>query len=322
MKRIWTYIIAAALFILAIPAIALLPSGVTHDKPPEGRYYPVLDVESGKVMKLEPTEYIKGVVAAEMPIDYHIEALKAQAVAAHSYTLSQLAYSMDNPRPEQNGALLSTDSNEFQAYASLEKRKIMWGSSFEANEILLTTAVESVIDIVMTYNGAPISAAFCALSNGITEDAENVWGGKAEYLVSVLSEGDKLSPDYISQTEFSDGELATAIAAVYPEVRFSRDREKWFSELERSQSGNVLSLKAGTVKMSGSELRKALSLKSADFTISHNNNKFLFTTKGYGHGVGMSQYGADYMARQGADYREILSHYYTGISYEKIKAAV
>lgn len=318
MKKLWTYLIAFALFLLVIPALALFPLSDKAQKP-EGRYYSVKDENSGKILYLTPLDYIKGVVAAEIPIDYHTEAIKAQAVAAHSYALSQAASSLDEMDEALDGALFSTNPDKFQAYLSQDERRTVWGKSFEKNEEILENAVKSVIDEILVYDGAPAAAAFFAISNGKTESAENVWGRSLPYLVPVTSEGDSLSPDYKSVEVFTDKQLASLLAAGFPDIKFNRDREKWFSEIEKSESGNVISLKVGNTEMSGVELRDLLSLRSQCFEFSQQDGVFTFTVYGYGHDVGMSQYGADFMARQGKSYKEILQWYYSGTKLEKIK---
>lgn len=345
MRKLVFVLLTAAAFILIIPSFALIgqpqelfdkassTSSVASPSNPKSStieddsskaddmpntdsaldHYLIQDDATGEVFKLTPTEYIIGVVAGEMPALYHEEALKAQAVAAHSYALRQIGDTLKKADPSMQGAYLSTDPARFQAYLSKEGRTKYWGDAAAVYEEKLTAAVEAVIGLAMTYNEEPILAAFHAISSGTTESAETVWGQAVPYLVPVKSEGDELSPQYESEQLLTDTEIAHSLQKAYPEIKFSKDRAKWFTEIVYTQSNTVNTLKAGSIPLTGIELRKALGLRSACFTITVKPDGFLFSTRGYGHDVGMSQYGADYMARQGKSYKDILSHYYPGV---------
>lgn len=357
MRRFISVLLTAIAFILIIPSFALIgqprelfekpPTSSISDTPTDDKtpppsndnstnntgdtddiigadslskldFYLVQNDTTGEVLKLSPVEYIVGVVAGEMPALYHEEALKAQAVAAHSYALRQIGDTLKKNDPEMQGAYLSTDPTRFQAYLSKEERKNYWGDAANVYEEKVTKAVSEVIEFAMTYEEEPILAAFHAISSGTTESAETVWGQSVPYLVPVQSEGDALSPQYEAEQLLTDTEVAHSLQKAYPDIKFNKDRSKWFTELTYTPSGTVSTLKAGNVSMTGIELRKALGLRSACFTIALKDTGFLFSTRGYGHDVGMSQYGADYMARQGKSYKEILEHYYPGVELEKI----
>ena len=158
----------------------------------------------------------------------------------------------------------------------------------------------------------PIVAAYHAISSGTTESAENVWGNELSYLVPVDSSGDIHAQGYQKTVTFSKDELKKLLETYQPTPNLSQDPSEWLSILERSGSGYVTLIRVGDVQMSGIEFRELLGLRSSDFDFSFDGETFTFTTTGYGHGVGLSQYGADYLARQGKTYQEILEHYYSG----------
>ena len=273
----------------------------------DNRFYLVENHLTGELMALSPEDYLIGVVAAEMPASYHSEALKAQAVAAHSYALRQIG--------ELDGAHLSTDPEHFQAYLSPSERQAAWGDNASLYESKISGAVSEVLDQVMVSDGEPIAAAFHAISSGRTEDAANVWGQSIPYLEPVESPGDLLSPDYESQIFFPEAEAANTLLDAFPGLRLSEDRSLWFTELQKSDSGRVLSLTVGDQQTSGQVLRELFQLPSAAFTVEPQSDGFQFTCYGRGHGVGMSQYGADYLARQGCSWRDILTYYYKNVIF-------
>ncbi|MEG0693712.1 MAG: stage II sporulation protein D [Oscillospiraceae bacterium] len=330
MRKFTSFILFSVFLILIIPAFALLGGDIKSNVPKqnnpisktdyeENNFYLVKNVDTNEVMRITPSDYIKGVVAAEMPIDFHSEALKAQAVAAHTYALRQIDEQLKNPNPDLDGAYLSTDYTKFQAYSSNEDLKTKWGKDFNLNYKKLSECVDSVINEVLTYEDAPIAAAFHSISSGKTESAKNVWGQDISYLSPVVSVGDELSPSFENTVTLTDQEVAHAILQEFPDAKFPKDRSKWFVITKKSESNTITEIKIGSVTTTGKVIRELLKLKSANFTVDFKDSSFTFVTSGYGHGVGMSQYGADYMARQGSDYKEILLHYYSGVSIDPIK---
>ncbi len=329
MKKYLTFFLVLIFLILVIPAFSLLkrPQEIPPETPslpkpaasslPEealenNRFYLVQDHQTGETLRLTPEEYIRGVVAAEMPVSFHTEALKAQAVAAHTYALRQISASLQNPSSDLNGAYLSTDPAHFQSYFSVEEMKSRWGDQFAVNYQKICEAVDPVIGQILTYEKEPIISAFHSISGGITESAQTVWGQEVSYLVPADSPGDELSPHYETQTVLTAAEVRHALASAYPDIALPESPAEWLSIQEHSSSGTVTLLTAGNQTLTGTELRSLLNLRSAQFQIRYDDGNFTFTTFGYGHGVGMSQYGADYLARQGYSYDEILRHYYTG----------
>lgn len=268
-----------------------------------------------KTVSLSLFEYTCGSVAAEMPITYEDEALKAQAVACITNALRL----KDTGGFDVDGADISDDTSTHQGYMSLNERKEKWGDSFEKYEEKLEKAVKLVEGKALYYDGKLCIAAFCAISTGTTETAENVWGSAVPYLVSVKSSGDALSPSYSVTAQYSLSQTKECLEKLGLKTDGLNDLSDIFSDIKKSSAGTVLNIKAGEKEFTGEDLREAFSLKSAAFDVKCSNDSVTFTTYGYGHGVGMSQYGADSMAKRGFDYEEILKHYYKGAAVKEIK---
>ncbi|MCK8816387.1 stage II sporulation protein D [Natroniella sulfidigena] len=254
----------------------------------------VYDNVNDQILLLELEEYLKGVVAAEMPANFEFEALKAQAVAARTYALKNL----------EEGQQLTTDSTIDQAWVSKAELIDRWGS---LNYLLywakISAAVEETEGLIIKYQGELITAAYHSTSGDYTEAAVNVWGSNLPYLQSVASEYEEESPYYQYQQFFSIEEFNRKLGI---NSNFAQQIEI----LERSASGRVLKLKIGDHLFSGREFREQLGIRSTNFFIEQDDEQVRIITSGYGHGVGMSQYGADGMAANGYDFREILEHYY------------
>ena len=265
--------------------------------------------ENGKIERFDEREYVIGALAAEMDISCHEEALKAQACACYTY----MRYLKDTGDGERfNGADVSDDSSECQGYLDENARREKWGDDYEENEKKAEKAVDAVLGKLITYEDKPILAAYHGISAGTTEDAETVWGKEYPYLKSVESAGDRLSADYSKTVVLSLSDFTERVIKI-KDVNLKGDAENWLGKTETSENGYVKSLYLGSTKVSGTDFRKAFDLPSSNFTINYDNGKFTVRTLGSGHQVGMSQYGADYMARQGFDWKEILKHYYTNV---------
>lgn len=265
-------------------------------------YISVMLTKTGKTAEMDMREYVIGCVAGEMSPEYHEEALKAQAVAC--YTFSQYIKERDKGK---SGADISDDSGVYQAYIDKDERKKKWGDGFEKYESAVESAVDAVLGQQILYDGKPVMAAFFDKCSGTTESAENVWGKKLPYLVSVPSDGDKLSPQLESETKLTVEEFKKAFNG--KNIDFSSENQL-VNITERFDSGIVRTVSVSGTEMSGTDFRTLLKLKSADFSAENDGENVIITCRGNGHFVGMSQYGADYMARQGSSYREILLHYY------------
>lgn len=255
------------------------------------------DTSTGEIKNIELEDYIVGVVAGEMPASFNEEALKAQAIASRTYAM----YKMKN----SNGTYdLVTDKTN-QVYITEDKMKSLWQENFDYYFEKIKKAVYDTKDLIMTYNGDIILSLYFARSNGKTEDAILVFGSNEEYLKSVESPEENLTSEVtISKDKFCN------------KLNISCDAIN-ISNVLKSSSGRINSLNINGKTFKGTEIRTLFDLKSTDFDITI-DSEIKFITKGYGHGVGMSQYGANKLAQNGKNYEEILKHYYQNINIEKI----
>ena len=254
-----------------------------------------------KVENVAAEDYIFGVLAAEMSPSSEPEALKAQSVAAYSFALYR-------KESRQNADYDLTDSYRTdQSYLTESALKEKWGASYEKNAEKIKAAVSAVSGRYLSYGGAPALALYHSLSGGKTNACADVFGSDLPYLVSVGSESDVLSPDYKSVFSFSEDELNRKLAGIK-----EASGGDLFSALQVAESGAVKEIKFAGVSVTGTKLSGLLGLPSPNFTVSYGAGAYTFTCFGKGHGVGMSQYGAQQAALAGADWREILSHYYPG----------
>ncbi len=276
------------------------------DSPEQISTVKVMSANSNNITEMPLKEYLVGVVAAEINAAYHEEAIKAQTIASHTLLL----YVKEHKSNALKGADISDSSDTHQGYLSIDDQKKKWGDNFEKYHGKIEKCVEEVINLTLQYNGEYINAAFHAISNGKTENCADVWGGKFPYLTSVSSIGDKLSPAYQSQVTVTEKEFKEKLKN--HNIIFSDDPKKWIEKITNTETGMVKTIQICGTTLKGTEFRSLFSLKSSTFTYEYKDKEFIFTVNGYGHGVGMSQYGSDYMARQGFNYKEILKHYYQG----------
>ncbi len=260
----------------------------------------VLISETKEIKEMPIEDYLFGVVAGEMPALYESEALKAQAVCAYTFALWRQKENADKDYD------ISDDYTADQCYISPEAAREKWGSKADEYENKIRGAIAEVKSQRLTYNGEIILSVYHAVSSGKTESAKNVWGKDYPYLQSVASISDKLANNYISSANFTAEQVCNKLSVNLTESLSG------FTDFTRTDSGTVKTVKVGAKEFKGSEIRKALDLKSSNFEIAFKDNAFVFTVYGYGHGVGMSQNGANEMAKQGSTYEEILKHYYTG----------
>lgn len=255
---------------------------------------------NGSIITLSLEEYVIGVVGAEMPASFNQEALKAQAVVARTYAMNAIS----------SGKKL-TDTVTTQSYKDNNQLKRQWGKSYNTYYNKIKKAVNSTKGICLTYNGKYIYAVYHSTSNGKTEDAKNVWGKSYPYLKSVSSTWDKNVSSY-QKTITKEFNNINKILGL-------NINESTKININKNKSGRVSTINIGNKKYTGTTFRNLLGLRSADFDISIKNNQVKITTRGYGHGVGMSQYGANEMAKSGKTYKQILNHYYTNVKYKTIK---
>lgn len=274
-------------------------------------------LDGGSVRDMALDAYLLGVTAAEMPASFEPEALKAQAVAARTYTLYQLASGGNHG----DAADVCTDSACCQAYTSLEDARLRWGEEADVYEQKIRAAVADTDGEVILYGGVPILAVFHASSAGLTRSAGQVWQSDLPYLRPVDSpENGETVPSYYSRVEFTAAEVKEKLLAKVPDAVFSDDKSTWLKNAVRDSAGSVEHVDAGGVTVKGSTVRGALGLRSACFEWELQDGRFVFYVTGHGHGVGLSQYGANAMAAAGADHMAILTHYYTGVTVERYGA--
>lgn len=264
------------------------------------------------VQELSMQEYLCGVLLSEMPSDFDAQARRAQAVAARTFTAKrQLS-------PKHENAAVCEDFSCCQAWTSTQALKEKLGDSFEAVWQEARQAVMDTAGEVLLYDGALIDAVYFSCSGGKTEPALAVWGTDVPYLQSVESPGEQDAPRYFSEAVFSPEEFSALLQSENENADFSGKPETWLGALTRSDGGGVLSYAIGGADFSGTDLRRIFSLRSTNFTLSYQDGAFCFDVLGFGHRVGLSQYGAQAMAELGFSYRTILQYYYRGTHVETL----
>lgn len=264
-------------------------------------------LKDGKISEYDINDYIFGVVAAEMPALYEKEAIKAQAVAAYTFAL----YKKDTASGNYD---ITADPKTAQCFITREEAAERWGEKAKEYEQKIDSCIAEVAGQRLTYGSKPIFAAFHAISSGTTNNCVDVWGGDLPYLKSVDSAGDCLADGYLSEISFTDKEIAEKLKNI---TTASGEAKNYFSDIKTTDNGYVKEINYCGKTISGSKLCELLGLRAANFEINFTDGAFNFKVKGYGHGVGMSQTGADYMAKQGSTYEEILLHYYTDAKLQK-----
>ena len=272
-----------------------------------------LAVKNGDAVEIMALDvYLQGVVRGEMPASFELEALKAQAAAERTYIYYQLAAGRKEAHPNAD---VCTDPSCCNAWLSEEAAREKWGGDFDGWESRIEEAVATTDGQVALYDGQPILAVFHSSSAGKTAGAGDVWSGDMPYLRSVDSpEGEETVPNYYSAAEFTAAEAKALLAQAHPELTFSGGPDKWFGAVEKDESGRVGTVEVCGAPLRGVEVRRIFSLRSACFTIDAAADRVTFRVTGYGHGVGMSQYGANELARQGRTWQEILLWYYADVT--------
>lgn len=253
---------------------------------------------TGIIEHISLEEYIIGVVGAEMPASFHEETLKAQSLLARTYILKKL-----------NTNTVVTDNESTQAYKDIEQLKQLWGNSFDTYYNKIKDAVNATKDQVITYHGTLIEAVYHSTSNGITENAVDVWGTSFPYLISVDSHWDLQASSYLREKQM---DLTTINQILGTNI----NQDTVLEVVSKTTGNNILKYKIDETTYDALMLRSLLGLRSTDFDIIINNDIVSFVTRGYGHGVGMSQYGANGMAKEGFTYKDIITHYYPGVTIE------
>ena len=274
----------------------------------------LLHKKNGQVEEVNLEDYLCNVVSAEMPADYELEALKAQAIVARTYTI----YKMKNKK--HDNADICDDSTCCQAWISKEDRLAKWEESKrESNWQKIEQCVNETKGKIVTYQNEPINAFFHSNSGGTTEIPINVWGGSGyPYLQVVQTAGEEGYTQYSSEVTLSQQELIDKLKTKYPDIQIDFQNQEDIKILEYTDSNRVKTVKFGNHNLSGVETRSLLGLRSTNFEVTRENENIKFSVKGYGHGVGMSQTGANTMAKQGSKAEDIINHFYIGVEIKEI----
>jgi stage II sporulation protein D len=299
-------IIYLTILIIGIPSLTtlikpkIIEKQYTFEKTTKVR---VKRVNKNIIETIPLEKYLIGVLSGEMPVSYELEALKAQAVAARTYTLNK----MDMNKELEYDIV---DNTNDQMYLDEDYLKENWGNMYEEYRNKIKQAVEETSGEYLTYDGKIIKAFFFSTSSGKTENCKDVFGENLPYLVSVSSEWDENSPSYIDKKEFTKEEFYEKLNLPY--------KEELNIEISRNNTNSINTININGNIMKGTDFRYELNLRSTNIEIAQENNKILITSKGFGHGVGLSQYGAQELALKGYKYDEILKHYYQGTEFKKI----
>lgn len=330
MKKIFLYILCLVLICFLIPILFTKRNNTTqtvvveeHEEIPQkvtydyGKYNKVklLHTKTGEVEEIGLDEYLLGVVSSEMPANFENEALKSQAVVARTYTM----YKILNGSKHEN-ADICDDSTCCQAWISKEDRINKWKEEERnSNWAKIENAVYSTKGKIITYDNKPINAFFHSNSGGTTDTATAVWGGtNYPYLQAVQTSGEDTYSQYNSEVTVTKEEFVSKIKEYHSDLEIDFSLENQIEILEYTDGERVKNIKIGNLQLSGVEIRTIFGLKSAKFNIKIEGDEIKFTVIGYGHGVGMSQTGADSLAKQGKTYEEIIHHFYTGVEIKDI----
>ena len=318
MKKILFYGLFIICLIIIMPIIfsnlktqEVYSNEIIDEKFDYGEYSNIklLHTENGEIEELNLDEYLYGVVSSEMPASFDMEALKAQAVVARTYTI----YQIKNGGKHENADLCDS-SLCCQAWISKENRLARWEDNLkEEYWKKITTAVNETKGKVILYNGEPINALFHSNSGGKTELSLNVWGGNFPYFQTVETSGEENYTSYNSEVEISKDDLVKIMLENYSDFKIDFSKENYIQIIELTEGNRVKKIKIGNKELSGVEARKVFNLKSAKFDVSINGDLIKFSVNGYGHGVGLSQCGSDSLAKQGKNYAEIIKYYYKDV---------
>ncbi|MBQ7284564.1 MAG: SpoIID/LytB domain-containing protein [Oscillospiraceae bacterium] len=276
--------------------------------------YDLYNLATQEMCSMDVISFLVGCAACEMPAYYEEEAIKAQMVACHSYYL----YCVENGVPHED-LNLSFDERYMQKYASKQRLQEYWGMSFNEYYEKFLRCANEVADYVLTYDKKAALTTYYAVSCGKTQTSENEWGYGLDYLLCVESPDDVLSDDYLKVNVFSADNMRDRLMTTFTGFELSSENpEEWFGEILYNESGYVTSVEVADVKITGQQLRRCLELPSACFMIFFEDGEFSVATKGYGHGVGLSQFGANKMAENGTDWKNILKHYFPRTDISKI----
>ncbi|MUK89675.1 stage II sporulation protein D [Ornithinibacillus sp. L9] len=316
------FIVGLIVIILVIPTLIVVPS-ISKDQyqastmEQESEYEDLLETDSAVTVSVMRTQtnsiedvpletYVSRVVASEMPAEFEMEALKSQALAARTYIVNKLIYQEEDAESDVSDSIFD------QVYKSEDELRDIWGKNYNSNMKKIAEAVAATEGKILTYNNSPIDPQFFSTSNGYTENSEDYYSNEIPYLRSVESPWDEASPYFLDQETFEIADVENKLEIDLP------DNNQFAIETTRTESNRVKELKLGEYTFSGRDVRDALELRSSDFTIEQKNDYLIFKTKGNGHGVGMSQYGANGMAKEGKTYEEIVTYYYKDVEISTV----
>ena len=341
MKKILLYILSFIILFFILPIIFTITpkaeteevvsniENVTQEQPEQEVETTIYDYQkyktiklfhsgSGQIEELPIDEYLYGVVSSEMPANFEIEALKAQAIVARTYTIYQIM----NNSGKHPGADICDNSSCCQAWISKDERLSKWApEEAESNWNKIVDAVNSTSGKIITYQNKPINAFFHSNSGGKTESSLNIWGGiDYPYLKSVETAGEEGYTQYSSEAKFTKEELLNKLKEKYEDCEIDYSQENCIQILEYTTSGRVKTIKFGNKEIAGTEARTILELRSTNFTFTISEDEIIFSVIGYGHGVGMSQTGADALAKSGSNCEEIIKHFYTDVEIVEVNS--
>ncbi|MBQ5782922.1 MAG: SpoIID/LytB domain-containing protein [Oscillospiraceae bacterium] len=276
--------------------------------------YVLYNLETNELEYMDLVDFLVGSAACEVPASYEKEAIKAQMIACHSYYL----YCKENGVPHDD-LNLSFDKRYMSKWADRDRLKEYWGVAFDDNYQIFLTCAEEVSDTIVTYKNKVALTPYFAVSCGMTQKSADEWGADLEYLDSVKSEDDVLSENYLKIRTFPVQEMYDRLMTGFAGFELDIEHpEEWFGGIEYNEAGYANTVQVKNVKISGRDFRRYMELNSSCFMIFLEDEIFSVATKGYGHGVGMSQFGANCMAQQGKKYDEILQHYFPGTKLAQI----
>ncbi|MCL2633409.1 MAG: SpoIID/LytB domain-containing protein [Oscillospiraceae bacterium] len=300
------YVIIILVFAVLLFTVPFLPLGSISAQAPNAASFPekfTILLESGKILEMSVIDYLTGCLFAQIPVNYSENALKAQAIAAHTYALRLIA----------SGVALSDSPTECQPFFTEEKAREHYGSEYNAYYSRVRRAAEYGAKRVILHSGEPIYAVYHSISSGVTNTASTVWGRDYPYLKSVGSSWDREHEHYLCTNEMTTDYMRLSLLEYDKTLTMPVDYSLWFTDVVKNDYGYVMSLKAGSTPLSGGDMWRMFNLRSIAFEITYNGNAFSIETRGFGHGVGLSQYGAEVLSGRGYSPEEILKYYYTGV---------
>ncbi len=325
MKNSFFILVYICLIIIVLPVLltigiyrdVLFKEDVAQPKKLESLNIKVFNVKENKVQEMDVEEYLYNVVASEMPATFNEEALKAQAIAARSYVFHKMENGGDKI-PQHKGGVVCTDHAHCQEYLSIDQLKKAHGEKWmKTLWPKIKQAVNETRGDVLVYEGKTIQPLYHSTSGGRTENSEEVFSAKLPYLRSVDSPYEQGSPKLVSTVKMPKKDFINKLKGANVNIVLSDDLNKEIKLISKTEGGSVKEIQLGNLVLRGRDVRSALNLNSSDFEIKVKGEEVDIITKGYGHGVGMSQWGANGMAEKGYKYDEILKHYFKGVKVEK-----